>query len=251
MKIFTRFYSLLLIILIGISFTTKTFAQCAGGNNNGTVAFACNSELIQNPQNQGDYRQFSVITNISYNFNTTGTTYDTRIYGNVTGVGGANQFDQDADNVVGNNESIDWTATYTGTLGVGVHYFSCATWNGLSAILRYKQNTTVSNTTDNSSLCNGQNRVLTASLGGLHNNPTVSWTVAAGGGSISSGTYISGTYSGGVTVRATVGVCISDVNFLVLPPLTATLSGGSTNICYNTAPSQFTATGSGGTGSYT
>ena len=56
------------------------------------------------------------------------------------------------------------------------------------------------------------------------------------------------------TVTPTLGSCIGSTFTLtvtVYGSLSAVLSGGATPICYNTAPGTFTATGNGGTGSYT
>src|SRR5690606_28017654 len=80
--------------------------------------------------------------------------------------------------------------------------------------LRYRQNTTVTNTTDITDLC-GETRALTYTLGGTHNNPAVTWSVVSGGGVISGSTYDPGTYTGSVTIRAEVGYCSSDVTINV------------------------------------
>jgi autotransporter-associated beta strand protein len=56
------------------------------------------------------------------------------------------------------------------------------------------------------------------------------------------------------TVTPTSGSCVGstfELTVTVYGYLSAGISGGTTPICYNTAPGTFTATGSGGTGSYT
>ena len=83
-----------------------------------------------------------------------------------------------------------------------------------SALLRYRQNTTVTNTTSNADICLTDTKSLTATLSGAHNNPTVVWSIQGGtaNGSISGTTYTP-TSQGSVTIRATVGNCFSDVTF--------------------------------------
>jgi hypothetical protein len=228
MRNFTRIFLICLLFTISVA-DHKALAQCGGGNNNGAVGFLCNVQASVNPQNQGDYRQFAIIAGVSYNFNTAGTGYDTRIYGNQNGVGGANQFNQDIDNLGGLNESIDWTANFTGTLGVAVHYYQCATWNGTSAVLNYKQNTTVTNTTSTADICNGGTKALSYVLGGPHNNPTPSWSIVGGSGTGSiAGSTFTATSPGTIVVRATLGVCSSDVTFTVNSFSSAPLSIGTT-----------------------
>ncbi len=91
-------------------------------------------------------------------------------------------------------------------------------WGGFgssSAALQYRQSTTVTASVNGSSVCAGTNIPLIATLSGGGNNPTVTWSLISGGGSISGSTYIPGAYTGSVTARATVGVCTSDVTFTV------------------------------------
>ncbi|MCG3167509.1 MAG: hypothetical protein POELPBGB_03301 [Bacteroidia bacterium] len=236
MRNFTRILLFSLSALIIFS-PTKLKAQCAGGNNNGAVSFLCNVQASVNPQNQGDYRQFAVIAGVSYNFNTSGNSFDSRIYGNQNGVGGANQFNQDIDNVAGNNESIDWTATFSGTLGVAVHFWQCGTWNGASAVLNYRQNTTITNTTSSADICNGGTKSLTYVLGGPHNNPTPTWSIVGGtGAGTIAGSTFTATSPGTIVVRATLGVCSSDVSFTVLSQSVAPTIIGITSGTNPTCP---------------
>lgn len=213
----------------------EALAQCSSGANQGFHSFACNSEQSFTAR-QGDYYRFSIIDGISYNFNTRNTTYDTRIYARQTNNGGSVLFNQDSDNLSGNNESRDYTATYTGTIAVAIHYYWCSTWNGTSAIMRYKQNTTISNITNTSSICIGQTKTLSYVLGGAHDNPSVTWTVVSGSGSISGNTFTA-TAAGNVTVRGTVGVCSSDVTFTVLSNSgnPTSLTSNLNNVCPGTS----------------
>ncbi len=101
-----------------------------------------------------------------------------------------------------------------------------------------------------------------ASLGG--NSPASgngTWSIVSGGaGSFSNSgsgnsTFTADTY-GTSKLRWTIsnGACASnsaDVLVTFYPSPTAVISGGTSPICTNTAPGIFTATGSGGTGSYT
>ncbi len=101
---------------------------------------------------------------------------------------------------------------------------------GASATLRYRQNTTVSNTTSNAAICLSDTKSLTATLGGAHNNPTITWSIVSGGGSISGTTYTPGA-AGSVTVRATVGVCTSDVTFTVTANRTVGAASATPFVC--------------------
>jgi gliding motility-associated-like protein len=125
--------------------------------------------------------------------------------------------------------TISFDAPSTGTHQINVSSnTACATPNtcggglggvsgGGSAVLRYIQNTTVSNTTNTTDICLTDTKSLTATLGGAHNNPTVVWSIQGGTatGSILGTTYTPTTI-GDVTIRATVGNCFSDVTFNVL-----------------------------------
>ncbi|HLP22276.1 MAG TPA: LamG-like jellyroll fold domain-containing protein, partial [Chitinophagales bacterium] len=133
---------------------------------------------------------------------------------------------------------------------------SSKAWDGIgsnSAVLQYRQSTTVTASVSASSYCYGINVSLISTLSGGGNNPTVTWSLQAGGGNVSGTTYIPGTYSGSVTVRATVGVCYSDVVFTINGTFAAGSVGANQTICYNTAPAGLTnvTSPSGGTGSYT
>lgn len=80
---------------------------------------------------------------------------------------------------------VDWTADFTGTFGVGIHYYLCGTWIGGtpgSAVLRYKQNSTVNNTTPTGDLCMGTTRTVSSTTAG-GGSPTVVWSVINGTGS--------------------------------------------------------------------
>ncbi len=149
--------------------------------------------------------------------------------------------------------SISFNAVISGGHRIGVTSNTCGAANtcggGLgidfstsSAVLRYRQNTTVSNTTSASDLCLSATRTLSATLGGGHNNPTIDWTVVSGGGSIAGTTYTPSS-AGSVTIRATVGNCTSDVTFNVIDPGASSVGiSGTTTIC-NGSSTVLTASG--------
>ncbi len=87
-----------------------------------------------------------------------------------------------------------------------------------SAVLKYKQNTTIVNTTSAAAVSSGTSVPLTYTLGGAHNNPAVNWSVVASTGS-AGGTFSGNNFitsgAGTVTLRAQVGVCFSDVTITI------------------------------------
>lgn len=248
MNIFTRiFFKIFPFIIFILICNLDGFAQCVNGNNNSELTFACNSEQTFSPQNVGDYRLFSVIANVGYNFNSNGTPFNSYMYARQGGVGGTLKINQDANNIGGDDETVNWIADFTGFLGVAIHQSGCG-WPGStnSAVLRYRQLTTVTNTTSNAAICMNQTKSLSATLGGTHNNPAISWAVVAGpGNGTISGTTFTPTAAGSVTIRATVGVCFSDVTFTINTLSTAPTSIGaspSTTICSGNSVT-LTATG--------
>jgi hypothetical protein len=118
---------------------------------------------------------------------------------------------------------------------------------GASATLRYRQNTTVSNTTSSAAICLSDTKSLTATLGGAHNNPTINWSIVSGGGSISGTTYTPAV-AGSVTLRATVGVCTSDVTFTVNGDRTISIASAAPFVCNNVAMTNVTHTTTNVTG---
>ncbi len=90
--------------------------------------------------------------------------------------------------------------------------------SGMSAVLRYRQNTTIINTTSTAGVGSGTSVPLTYTLGGAHNNPAVNWSVVASTGS-AGGTFSGNNFitsgAGTVTLRAQVGVCFSDVTITI------------------------------------
>jgi hypothetical protein len=252
MRNFTRYLFISLLIITSAT-NQKTLAQCAGGNNNGATAFLCNTESTISPQNTGDYRQFTVIQNIGYNFNSSGTGFNSYLYGRQGGIGGGLVINQDNNNVGGDDESIDWTSSFSGNLFVAVHQAGCSWTGGTSAVLRHRQLTTITNTTSSADLCMGSTRTLSAVLGGVHNNPAVSYSVVGGTGTGSiSGTTFTPASAGTITVRAQVGVCFSDVTFTVLSqsiaPSVIGITAGTNPTCPSVSVTLQVSNGSLGSG---
>lgn len=228
MRNFTRLL-LTTVLFITTVAIQKTSAQCPGGNNNGATVFLCNTESTISPQNTGDYRQFAVIQNIGYNFNSSGTGYNSYLYGRQNGVGGALLISQDINNIGGDDESADWVSTFSGNLFVAVHQSGCSWTGGTSAVLRHRQLTTITNTTSTADICNGSTKTLTYVLGGLHNNPTPTWSIVGGtGAGTIAGSIFTASSPGTITVRSTLGVCSSDVTFTINSFSAAPTSIGTT-----------------------
>ena len=91
-------------------------------------------------------------------------------------------------------------------------------------------------------------------------NPTnpykYSWYVNGVATGDTMATYTPGTLTGSATITCTItsgscGTVTATRAVTVDPALTASISGGVSPVCYNTSPGTFTATGSGGAGTYT
>lgn len=206
---------------------------CSGGNTQGFLSFGCNSSNTTTV-NQGDYYRFTIQSGVSYNF-TSSMPFNPSIYAKRNNSSGSNVFYSNTTTTA--VETVNWTATYSGTLAVATRYYWCTTWlsgSTYSPILTYKQNTTINNTTSTASICDDGTKPLTYTLGGAHNNPSVAWSVVGGtgNGSISGNTFTA-TSPGTVTIRGRVGVCSDDVTFTVLAKSSgpSSLSASSTTIC--------------------
>jgi len=97
----------------------------------------------------------------------------------------------------------------------------------------------------------------TATGGGGTGSYTYLWYKNGSSTGVTTQTYAPGNLTATSTFycRITSGTCgtvnTSTTTITVYANLTAGISGGTTPICYNTSPGTFTATGAGGTGSYT
>lgn len=191
----------------------------------------------------GTYTDLSLIQGVNYSVENTGAaTCGSALataYLQAWWSGGATACGYGAIDSPGTN-SIAFNAQITGGHRIGLSSNTCGVANtcggalghdfsGSSAVLRYRQNTTVTNTTSAADLCFPGTRALTATLGGGHNNPAITWTIVSGGGSISGTTYTPAS-TGSKTLRATVGNCSSDVTFNVVNASAVSVSG-TTAIC--------------------
>lgn len=157
--------------------------------------------------------------------------------------------------------NFSFNATVNGDYYINVSTGFCGTPNtcgqftghdftGQSAVLRYRQNTTVTNTTSNANLCFGESKNLTAVVGGTHNNPTVVWTISQGAtlGTITGNTFTAGNTAGTVTIEAVVGFCRQSVTFNVaagpqiITPTASVCSGEAASIPIDISPAASTYT---------
>jgi len=93
----------------------------------------------------------------------------------------------------------------------------------------------------------------TGTSGGLFTALPTGLTLDASTGTITPATSNAGTYTITYTVEAAAGceIVTTSTSVTIFDVLSASISGGTSPICYNTAPGTFTATGTGGNGSYT
>jgi hypothetical protein len=92
----------------------------------------------------------------------------------------------------------------------------------------------------------------TGTAGGTYSALPAGLTIDLNTGAIVPSTSTAGTYT--VTYTMLAGGCapvLSTTSVTINSELTAGISGGTTPVCYNSSPGTLTATGSGGTGSYT
>lgn len=116
-------------------------------------------------------------------------------------------------------------------------------FTGQSATIRYRQETSIINTTSTDSHCMNEGKPLSYSLVGTHNNPDVEWEVTVGSGYFI-GNLFYATQPGLTTIRARVGVCFDDITYEAIEVSSAPTSiDGPTEICEG---STFTLEAQGG-----
>lgn len=104
-------------------------------------------------------------------------------------------------------------------------------FTGQSATIRYRQETSIVNTTSTASLCMNEGKSLTYNLVGTHDNPEVEWEVTVGSGYFI-GNLFYATQPGLTTLRANVGVCFDDITYdAIEAPSAPTSIDGPTEIC--------------------
>ncbi|MCO5279501.1 MAG: SprB repeat-containing protein [Chitinophagales bacterium] len=238
-------------------------AQCSATTNNaGTVDVGCNVFGTSSPIPSTAYRTFVVINGVDYTISTCGSGWDTQLTLRDNNDNFKAYNDDSGPDCSALQASIAWTADFSGTAKAYVHRYNCGSiLEGTSAILKVKQNTTVSNTTSTANICEGGTKALTASYGGTYSGaPTVTYSVVAGSGSVSGTTYTHSGATGSVTIRATLGACSSDRTFTVVAGPTANAGPALAAICQGATSAAMggsvggSATGgtwSGGAGTWT
>lgn len=128
------------------------------------------------------------------------------------------------------SNSLDFVAPQSGDYQVNVSSNSCFgtantscqfgyghDFSGQSAALRYKQSTTINNTTSTDDICINNEKQLSYTLGNSHNNPEVTWSITQGQslGSINNNIFTPSGL-GQVTIRASVGVAYSEISFEIV-----------------------------------
>jgi hypothetical protein len=231
-----------------------------GANNRSSSQPQCGVDLSVNTIGPGDYIQFNAVNTAQYFFNNCASAnWDTDLA--IFRTDNASQLAYTDGGPVGNActgfptcvtgscgwqvTNFDWTSSYTGQVrviqprynnqGSGTSYGWISGIN--SATLTYRQVKNFTNTTSNATICVGGTKSLTQT--GIGTGGT--WSIQAGGGSLSGTTYTA-TSAGAKIIRYTLGSCFEDVSFSVVaaPDLSAPTftnsaicTGGSTQVTSN------------------
>jgi hypothetical protein len=157
-------------------------------------------------------------------------------------------------------------ATYSpGSLTTTTGYYcavtstgSCGTANTPTTTITVRANLIASITGGTSPLCYNLNPgTLTASSSGGAGSHNYLWYKDGVSTSVTTQTYDPGNLTASASFYCVVtdascgNVTTNTISIIVYGNLSAAISGGTTPLCYNTAPGTFTATGSGGNGTYT
>ncbi|MBS1594265.1 MAG: T9SS type A sorting domain-containing protein [Bacteroidetes bacterium] len=236
---------LLIVVLTALALTTDAQCTWIGSYNFGAIPAptSCNTFGSNLSIASTGYGTFPCINGVEYVVSTCDGGWDSQITGfNSSNTATSIFYNDDAGpDCTGTNSSVDWTANFTGTVNVLTERYNCgSTWPGSSTLLKYKQVSSVTNTTSNATVCVGATKSLTYTVSSGSGVPT--WSVVGGTASIS-GTTLTATTAGTVTVRAQLGVCSSDVVFTVNSKSTAPTSaaaspaticsGGSSTLTYS------------------
>ncbi len=219
-------------------------------------------------QGGADYYSFNATAGNTYYFSTcstdlgcgTNTGWDTylKIYG-TNGSCTTSAYNDDGSACTHNESFINgWTCSTTGTYYVQITGYNSSAYG--TYYLQYKETCptlTASLTGGSSPICyNTAPSMFTATGSGGSGTYSYLWYRNGTSTGITTQTYTAPALTSNATIYCAVSSCGQTVNtstysVTVYSNLTANISGGTTSICYNSSPGTFTATGSGGTGSYT
>jgi gliding motility-associated-like protein len=188
----------------------------------------------------GTRTTFDIVNNATYEFETCNSSFNTQLTGRNTANNAVVFYNDDNGPLCATNRaSVNWTSTFTGTLGVIVNQFNCSGYTGNSATLRYRQVNNLSITSSNAAMCPGQTRTLTAGpSGGTFSGNGVSGTTFTAPSGVSS-----------VTITYTLGSCTANQNISILTPSVAPTgaTSSSSNYCSGAPPATITLNSIGGT----
>ncbi|CAN5297231.1 hypothetical protein BH09BAC1_BH09BAC1_17960 [soil metagenome] len=222
-------------------------AAWPGTGTPSTIVPGCNSYASSSSLSPGNSFLINALSGVNYEFYNCGSgswNTDVQIFRNDNGAYLAGH-----DGTCSNKSNNDsWASSYTGTVRVIVTAYgqqTCSAPNygwitGMtSTVMQVRQATTITNTTNPSTISIGCSKTATVSITN-GSSPTVTWTNTQGTGTWSGTTYTP-TSLGDHTIRATVGACTSDLTFNVITfPAIAAINNGP--VCSGSNAS-LTATG--------
>ena len=189
----------------------------------------------------------SAITNITYAVGGGGT--GAGVTGLPSGINGSYS---------GGVFTISGSSTAAGTYNYTVTTTGSCTQTSASGTIVIRSNLTASQTGGSSPICyNSTPAAFTTTASGGTGSYSYLWYLNNSATGVTSSTYSPGNLTSTSTVYCAVtsGTCgtvnTTPYTVTVYSNFTASQSGGSSPLCYNTTPTAFTATGAGGTGSYT
>jgi len=168
--------------------------------------------------------------------------------------------------VAGIGSALSWTALPAGTWTIQATYFGNGTWMSGNAIITMLTALTAGTATGTQTICyNTAPSTLSCTNAYGGSGPyACQWQVNSSGWTAVSGATTRSYTPGALTATTQYRLQFTDagtpscgqvtsntVTITVNSNVTAGISGGTSPICYNTAPGTLTATGSGGTNSYT
>ncbi|MDZ4845453.1 MAG: T9SS type A sorting domain-containing protein [Chitinophagales bacterium] len=218
----------------------QTFAQCPNDNpfwfnglqppcgTDGSIAIG-----------GGTFATFNVDAGMTYTFTTCNSIYNTILTG--YDAGGNQLFfnDDNGPDCAATQASVQWTANLTGTIRVLVDSSFCTTYSATSAILRYRQEISISSS--NASLCGGETRALTG------NPPGGTFS----GTGVSGNTFTAPNQNATIPITYTFGACSINQNIQVNQnPLVTIISQDGSTFCTGDS-ARLIANGLAGSGTIT